>query len=1131
MSDEPTRARRARDDARATAPLPDAPAAAERIGRFEVRGRLGAGAFGDVYLAYDPQLDREVALKVAKPGTLDTPERAARFVREARSAANLRHPHIVPLYETGRDGNRLFIASAFIPGRTLEAVVEEAETNAEPLPPTVCARLGRKLAEALAYAHGRGVVHRDVKTANVIVDEDGEPLLLDFGLAARAAAGDERLTQDGQGLGTPAYMAPEQAEGHGDAASDQYSLGCLLYELATGRTPFAGRPAQQIFLHKTRPVPSPRRFRPGLPRDLEAVILKCLAKDPERRYASCADAAEDLRRFLDGEPVTARRIGPAGRFGRWCRRNPLVASSVSFGVLALAIGAVVALAQADVATREARRANASADDAKAKQRIAEQKTEEATEATGRATKERERANEQEREARLRAAVAIFDRGTVSCEREAVGQGLTDYARALAELPPGNDDMERVIRTSIADWTAQLPRLRGMYQHGTAGGVRLTCLAVTPDGRYLASGSQDGDVRVFDTRSRRPLTGLLSAGPAGPGGVTGVAVRPDGGAVAALVGGEKVRVWSVPGGRLTCEFSAGRGARPVRWAGNDAVEVVCDGAIRRWSADSGLAVGEPVRLDLKAAGPGGATEPPPAWWSGAQYSADGQLVTGVVSGRVAVWESATGRKVLESTAGGFGNAPNNPLAFSRDKSRLFVGFYKPGGSQIEVWDVATGKVVNRIVSAEVASRVAVTALSPTPDGKGVVVGYSDGQLKYCPVTEADSPGGPRPPGTPERTPTANLPVQANNTFPPAEVAVSDPDGRGVFVGNPDGSIRLWDVPPRPPALWAPPDGVAAVAYGGGRLAACGFGGEFRVWDGDREVGRWRTDPGPVSAVALAPDGQVVAVEGFPKVTVFDLTTGRSRQLEISPEVRPLFPLAFSADGRAVATSGAKGAVRFLDRNTGAEIGTLRGTEGLVRGGVFTPDGTRLLTSGNSRYLRTWEWPGLREVGEPLDTAFGSSFMALSADGRRLAVGWRSVVVWDLPRRRPVGPAAVPPAPVRQIGLSADGRTVLGRCDDGAVRVWDVATGRPLATTVATDKVRLLSAALRPDGRAYAVGDEWGVRVVPIPEPVPGTPERVAVWLEVITGYRTLDIGSVERIGPGRWDEVRRRLDALDGPPAP
>ncbi|MCE9530114.1 MAG: protein kinase [Planctomycetes bacterium] len=348
----------------------------ERIGRFEVRGRLGAGAFGEVFRAYDPHLDREVALKVARAGTLTTPERVERFLREAKAAANLRHPNIVPLFDTGRDGDRHFIASAFIEGQTLEAELEDGR-----LTQTDTARIIRKLAEALAYAHSQGIIHRDVKPANVMIDQQGEPHLMDFGLAARAESGEEKLTQEGVAMGTPSYIAPEQARGEIDKvgpASDQYSLGCTLYEMLVGHTPFSGPPAQQLFLHQSQIPKKPRSLNRKVPRDLDTVVMKCLEKEAKRRYANCQALSDDLRRWVDGEPIMARRAGPLERVVKWARRNPAVAGLLVLVVVSLAVGATVsylnyrdakhqegiAIEKADLATRETIRADSEAREAK-----------------------------------------------------------------------------------------------------------------------------------------------------------------------------------------------------------------------------------------------------------------------------------------------------------------------------------------------------------------------------------------------------------------------------------------------------------------------------------------------------------------------------------------------------------------------------------------------------------------------------------------------------------------------------------------------------------------------------------------------------------------------------------------------
>ncbi len=267
----------------ATSPPPPVPmpVGGNTVGRFVIRGKLGAGAFGTVYRAYDPQLDRVVALKVPNPGVMADAKRAERFLREAKAAANLRHPHIVPVFDAGQDGDTCYIASAFIDGKPLADTIEEKGTDFPR-----AARLARELADALAYAHDQGIVHRDVKPQNIMLDAHDRVHLMDFGLASRQ---DEaaKLTNDGAVMGTPAYMAPEQAAGQkGEAqpAADQYAVGVVLYELLTGTVPFKG-PAPVVIHNAIHVEPdSPRKHRPYIPKDLETICLKAMAKKPEQRY-------------------------------------------------------------------------------------------------------------------------------------------------------------------------------------------------------------------------------------------------------------------------------------------------------------------------------------------------------------------------------------------------------------------------------------------------------------------------------------------------------------------------------------------------------------------------------------------------------------------------------------------------------------------------------------------------------------------------------------------------------------------------------------------------------------------------------------------------------------------------------
>jgi serine/threonine protein kinase len=328
------------------------PTAGSRLGKFELVECLGTGAFGQVFKAIDTELDRPVAVKVLRGGAGASRDDVDRFLREARSAARLRHPGIVAIHATGQapDGSP-FLVEEFVHGSTLAASIKDG-----PLDPRRAAEIVAGLADALAYAHSHGVIHRDVKPSNVMLDPEGHAHLMDFGLAKRETD-EPPETVEGQVLGTPAYMSPEQARGESrrvDGRSDVYSLGVVLYELLSGDRPFRGNRRMlllQVLEDEPRP---PRRLNDRVPRDLETITLKAMAKTSGRRYATAADLADDLRRFLRGEPVRARPAGRIVRIWRWAKRNPVPASLL----LAVTVGSALGLWRLSVLSEDLIKASA-----------------------------------------------------------------------------------------------------------------------------------------------------------------------------------------------------------------------------------------------------------------------------------------------------------------------------------------------------------------------------------------------------------------------------------------------------------------------------------------------------------------------------------------------------------------------------------------------------------------------------------------------------------------------------------------------------------------------------------------------------------------------------------------------------
>jgi serine/threonine-protein kinase len=300
------------------------------FGDYELLEEIARGGMGVVYKAKQVSLNRVVALKMILAGELATEADVARFRTEAEAAGKLDHPHIVPIHEIGQHEGQHYFTMKLIDGASLAAQRTMARKTA--------ARLVAIIARAVHHAHQRGILHRDLKPGNILIDRQGEPHVTDFGLARRVD-GDSGLTRSGAIVGTPSFMAPEQARSEKVLTTgvDVYSLGAILYELLTGRPPFrAETPLDTVLQVLEREPERPRKIDPGIDRDLETITLKCLNKNPEQRYESAAALADDLERWQRGEPIAARRAGSMERLVKWCRRRPAAAALIGVSVFALA---------------------------------------------------------------------------------------------------------------------------------------------------------------------------------------------------------------------------------------------------------------------------------------------------------------------------------------------------------------------------------------------------------------------------------------------------------------------------------------------------------------------------------------------------------------------------------------------------------------------------------------------------------------------------------------------------------------------------------------------------------------------------------------------------------------------------
>jgi WD40 repeat protein len=1114
---------------------------------FELLEELGRGGMGIVYKARQPSLDRLVALKVLREGEHAAPDDVARLRREAEAVARLQHPNIVQIYEIGEQDGRPFLALEFVEGESLAR-----KAAGQPQPVREAAALVAALAEAMHAVHQRGVVHRDLKPANILLQESGVrsqesgiraernpgfpeccPKITDFGLARRVDV-DLGHTQSGAVVGTPAYMAPEQAAGKGreaGPAADTYALGAILYELLTGRPPFHGvtllDTLQQVAAQE--PVP-PSRLQPSVPRDLDTIVLKCLQKQPGKRYGSAGALAEDLRRFLAGEPIQARPSGRWERTVKWARRRPAAAALLAVvsavvlvgfpGLTALYVraeGERTAAEQArdladrreketDVARRDAVKQKLFADDQKTKAEAAEQR---AKAQAALAERQMLRADTARYLSRHIGAAQRALQGNdlvaaedllASCSWQLRGWEYrylwTLYQRRFRLLERDGD------QPSTVDWSSDGKCLAGLRDGkpvvlwDVASGRELLSLrglpgAFSPDGRDLAA-AEGRSVTLWDARTgkqRHVLSGH-------PDKVAGVTYSSDGRRLA-VSAGRSLTVWDASTGkqvRVLDGYPDALGSVTFSRDGGR-VAVQSGQSVTVWDASSGKQI--QVWQGLSR----------PLGW--VTLSPDGQhLAAGEFDPKktmkvtVRVWSVATGQQVVSQP-----DRFLNRLVFSPD-GRLLLGeqFTDILGS-VTVWDVPSGREVMAL------PRYLNGAFSP--NGKWLIA------CKGPTVTVWEAATGQ------ERFTLRGHRARVNR-------GAFHPDGRGVASGDHYGIVTIWDEKGQQVRTFRAHRGaiqLLAFSSDGRYLATSADWDGVKIWD----LGPWpeavtlRAHRRWVCSVAVSPDGSRLASAGENLVKLWDRASGKEvvtiqahtpdPRSELPEDIRLPFRVwdypspcvAFSPDGQRLAGRSEFQTLKVWDTAKGTVVLSLKGHALWIGCVAYSPNGKRIVSGsgdfmgGKPGEVKVWDAATGAELFSLPGHKNGVTCVAYSPDGKRIVSGSadRSLKVWDAEKGALLFSLEGHKGGVTCVAFSRDGKHIVSGGGDRTLRVWDAEKGTAVRALV-TDQIRCV--AFSPDGSRLASGS--GDRTLAAAGPGEVTVWDAITWQELLTlGGHTAAVNSV------------------------